>query len=136
MTAAVAVEPCLACGVPKRVDAWCATEACAVRVAKSRTELENVVRDRFGVIYLLHFDRPYKHAKHYLGWTNNLEQRLTDHRAGTGARLMAVLAREGIGFTLARIWQPADRRRERQIKNQGGLSRSCPECGVRPVKAA
>lgn len=89
-----------------------------------------------GTVYLLHFDRPYKHAKHYLGWASNLEARLQHHRDGSGANLLAVLKREGIGFTLARTWSPADRHRERQIKNQGGLSRSCPTCGVRPRAVA
>lgn len=84
-----------------------------------------------GVVYLLHFDEPYKHARHYLGWTRDLDSRLADHRAGTGANLLA-----GIGFTLARTWSPADRNRERQIKNQGGLSRSCPTCGVTPRAVA
>jgi predicted GIY-YIG superfamily endonuclease len=85
-----------------------------------------------GTVYLLHFDRPYKHARHYLGWASNLEARLDHHRAGTGARLLAVLKAEGIGWRVARTWSPADRHRERQIKTQGGLSRSCPDCGVRP----
>jgi predicted GIY-YIG superfamily endonuclease len=136
MTAAVAVQRCAGCGVPKPVDVWCASEACQPRVAAARAQLADITKNQVGVIYLLHFDQPYKHAKHYLGWTRDLEQRLADHRAGSGARLMAVLAREGIGFTLARLWQPADRRRERQIKNQGGLSRSCPTCGVRPRSVA
>lgn len=89
-----------------------------------------------GVVYLLHFDRPYKHAGHYLGWTRDLEARLSDHRAGSGANLLAVIKAAGIGFVLARTWSPADRHRERQIKRQGGLSRSCPECGVRPRAVA
>jgi predicted GIY-YIG superfamily endonuclease len=89
-----------------------------------------------GIVYLLHFERPYKHARHYLGWTRDLESRLADHRAGSGANLLGVLKREGIGFRLARTWSPATRRRERQIKNQGGLSRSCPACGVTPRAVA
>jgi hypothetical protein len=40
-----------------------------------------------GTVYLLHFDRPYKHARHYLGWTANLQARLDSHRAGHGARI-------------------------------------------------
>lgn len=84
-----------------------------------------------GTVYLLHFDQPYKHARHYLGWTSDLDQRLADHAAGTGARLLAVLKAHGIGFQLARTWSPATRGRERQIKNQGGASRCCPLCGVR-----
>lgn len=46
-----------------------------------------------GYIYLIHFVRPYKHAKHYLGWTQDLSARLTAHRTGNGSRLMAVVTR-------------------------------------------
>lgn len=87
-----------------------------------------------GTVYLLHFDRPYKHARHYTGWAADLDARLDQHRHGHGARLLAVLKDAGIGWQLARTW-PGDRRRERQIKNMGGASRSCPFCGVTPRPA-
>ena len=35
-----------------------------------------------GYVYLLHFDQPYKHARHYLGYTVNVDQRLAMHAAG------------------------------------------------------
>jgi predicted GIY-YIG superfamily endonuclease len=92
-------------------------------------------QDLQGTVYLLHFDRPYQHAKHYIGWTRDLEARLADHRAGSGSRLLAVLKAAGIGFQLARTWQ-GTRRRERQIKLQGGASRCCPMCGVKPRAVA
>ena len=38
-----------------------------------------------GIVYLLHFDRSYRHARHYIGFTQNLEQRLEAHRAGRGS---------------------------------------------------
>jgi predicted GIY-YIG superfamily endonuclease len=84
-----------------------------------------------GVVYLLHFDRPYRHASHYTGWTSNLDGRLADHAAGHGARLLAVIHDAGIGFTLARTW-PGSRSRERALKRQGGASRRCPLCGITP----
>jgi predicted GIY-YIG superfamily endonuclease len=84
-----------------------------------------------GTIYLLHFDRPYQHARHYLGWTDNLEHRLAEHTAGRGARLLAVLRTHGIGWKLARTWT-GTRSRERQLKNMGGASRRCPDCGITP----
>jgi len=96
--------------------------------------MNNVNTGQLGTIYLLHFDRPYEHARHYLGWTTDLAARLAEHRRGNGAKLLAALAQREIGFTLVRTWQPADRNRERQIKIQGGLSRSCPFCGVNPRK--
>ncbi len=82
-------------------------------------------------VYLLHFDRPYRHARHYTGWTCDLPGRLADHAAGHGARLMAVIAAAGIGFTLARTW-PGTRTRERALKRQGGAARRCPLCGITP----
>src|ERR1043166_2803861 len=48
------------------------------------------VRRRYlGYVYLIHFEIPYKHAKHYLGFTTNLENRLTEHFFGVSqVRLM------------------------------------------------
>lgn len=88
------------------------------------------------MIYLLHFDRPYKHARHYLGWTpdDQLDARLAAHDAGRGARLTEVVGAAGIGWELARTW-PGGRARERQLKRQGGASRLCPLCGVIPRSA-
>jgi predicted GIY-YIG superfamily endonuclease len=84
-----------------------------------------------GTVYLLHFDRPYRHAAHYTGWTTNLADRLDDHATGHGARLLAVITQAGIGFTLARTW-PGSRTRERALKRQGGAARRCPLCGITP----
>ncbi|MFB7722301.1 hypothetical protein [Nocardia sp. NPDC056100] len=84
-----------------------------------------------GTVYLLHFDRPYRHARHYTGWTSDLDNRLAEHRAGRGARLLEVLRDNGISWQLARTWE-GTRARERQLKREGGASRRCPKCGVRP----
>jgi predicted GIY-YIG superfamily endonuclease len=79
------------------------------------------------VIYLLHFDRAFGHARHYMGSAQNLEQRLAEHRNGKGARLMFSVAHAGISWRLARTWT-GGRRRERQLKAQVGHSRHCPIC--------
>jgi predicted GIY-YIG superfamily endonuclease len=78
---------------------------------------------QLGVIYMLHFDRPYRHAKHYVGWAADLLDRLDQHVTGHGARLIAVIWQAGIGFTLIRICE-GTRSRERAIKNDGGAPRS------------
>ncbi|MGA2829102.1 MAG: hypothetical protein ABSF03_23650 [Streptosporangiaceae bacterium] len=85
-----------------------------------------------GTCYLIHFDRPYKHARHYLGWASNVKRRLAEHAAGRGANLMAVVRDAGIGWQLARLWPNSTRSRERQLKNQGSRARLCPMCGVHP----
>ena len=88
-----------------------------------------------GTVYLLHFDRPFgtgrQKAKHYTGYADDLDARLARHATGNGARLLAVVHEAGIGWTLARTW-PGGRARERQLKRQGGASRRCPLCGIKP----
>jgi predicted GIY-YIG superfamily endonuclease len=84
-----------------------------------------------GVIYLLHFHRPYRHARHYTGFTEDLLERLDAHAAGHGARLIAVITEAGIGFTLVRVCE-GTRHTERAIKNAGGAVRYCPVCTPRP----
>jgi predicted GIY-YIG superfamily endonuclease len=79
------------------------------------------------VVYLVQFTRPYRHARHYTGWTADLESRLAEHQAGRGARLLQVITQAGIEWTLARTWQ-GTRERERQLRRQGGVSRRCPIC--------
>ena len=87
------------------------------------------VADLTGEIYLLHFSEPYRHARHYTGWTSDLAARLREHLAGRGARLLAVISAEGITWTLARTWA-GTRSDERSLKRRGGASRRCPMCGV------
>ena len=81
-----------------------------------------------GTCYLLHFDAPYRHARHYVGWTADLDARLAAHRAGNGARLIAVITAAGTGWQLARTWTPATRADERAIKNRKEAPRLCPIC--------
>ncbi len=84
-----------------------------------------------GLVYLLHFDRPYRHAKHYTGFTHDLDARIAHHIIGAGARLLQVIQTHGIGWQLARTW-PGTRATERALKRQGGASRRCPLCGIQP----
>lgn len=80
-----------------------------------------------GNVYLLHFDEPYQHARHYIGWSENIEERLEAHRCGRGARLMEVVSSAGIGFQLARTWR-GDRHLERKLKKRHNASQLCPIC--------
>jgi predicted GIY-YIG superfamily endonuclease len=79
------------------------------------------------VVYLLHFVKPYWHARHYLGYTANLERRIEEHRHGVGARLAQVCAEHGIGFVIARTW-PGGRELERRLKRQKNSPKLCPLC--------
>jgi hypothetical protein len=80
------------------------------------------------VVYLLHFERSYAHARHYLGYTEDLEQRLATHRAGRGSPLIAAAIAGGIQFELAATW-PGDRTLERRLhRYKNSRARLCPIC--------
>jgi predicted GIY-YIG superfamily endonuclease len=93
-------------------------------------------------VYLLHFDRTYtgnkrnpnaqrvQNVRHYIGYTNNLDQRISAHLRGSGARLVEVLAQAGIGFVVARTWPGAGRTEERKLKNRKNAAQLCPICQV------
>lgn len=78
-------------------------------------------------VYLIHFERPLHHARHYMGWTNNLDARIAEHANGDGAKLMAAIRKAGIGFEVVRTWD-GDRHLERRLKNQKMAPRLCPVC--------
>ena len=86
------------------------------------------------IVYLLHFYLPYKHARHYLGSTDDLTARLHQHATGRGARLLAVASAAGIHWTLVRAW-PGDRTRERKLKNHHRRA-LCPLCTPRSFTRA
>ncbi len=82
-----------------------------------------------GTVYLVCFDEPYRHARHYSGYAGPgmLAWRMAHHRAGSGSNLLRVVAEAGIGWQLVRTW-PGTRADERRLKRRGGATRSCPRC--------
>lgn len=87
-----------------------------------------------GTVYLLHFiDAAGNHAKHghaghYVGFTENLPQRLATHRSGRGARLLQVVLEDGLSFVVVRLWTGVTEAEEQRVKNLGGAARCCPVC--------
>lgn len=79
-------------------------------------------------VYLLHFDPAFRHAKHYLGFSNYLNARIEHHRNGTGANLTKHASKAGSELIVARVWNNATRATERQLKHAGHHSRLCPIC--------
>ncbi len=83
-------------------------------------------------MYLLHFDKPYHHAKHYLGIAKNgIERRVAEHLAGQGANLTRILKLNGIGFVVAKTWLDVPKKSEMKLKGRG-LSEYCPICSDKP----
>jgi len=88
-------------------------------------------RNVLGIIYLLHFEPPYKHAKHYLGWASDRSwlERLEQQTRGLAncANLVRVAIDAGCTVVVARIWEGVDRNKERKMK-KWGKSHLCPIC--------
>lgn len=81
------------------------------------------------MVYLIHFEKPFKHAQHYIGFTDNLEQRMHDHELGTrGAKLLKAVRDAGINFSVVRTWPKGDRNFERKLKKQKKSRCLCPVC--------
>ena len=81
------------------------------------------------MVYLLHFEKPYKHARHYLGFAKNKQsfaKRMQKHRNGTGSKLLRAII--PIRFFVSRIWIDGDRQLERKLKNH--KKSFCPICQI------
>ena len=79
------------------------------------------------MVYLLHFHSKLRHAQHYLGYAEDVEERLKRHRSGGGAKLIRALKDKGIDFELVRIWE-GGRTLERKLKKQKNGPKLCPIC--------
>jgi predicted GIY-YIG superfamily endonuclease len=85
-------------------------------------------------VYIIHFDTKLHHAKHYVGYTHNLQRRIILHRKGYGSKLMKAVAESNITWEVAAKFQ-AGRAVERAIKDQKNTSRYCPICnGIRAIQ--
>lgn len=79
-------------------------------------------------VYLIHFQTALRHARHYVGFAHRLQDRLTHHKQGSGARILQVCNERGIGYDLARTWEGKGRDFERKLKRCKNAARYCPVC--------
>src|ERR1700758_320227 len=82
------------------------------------------------IVYLYHLDPPYKHAKHYLGKTDDFSRRDAEHGGPHGARLLQVQKEAGGTWHLVRTWR-GGAKKERALKTTSG-AQYCPECTPNP----
>ena len=83
---------------------------------------------QLGHVYVIHLATRLHHAGHYVGFATDLAQRIAQHRAGTGARLMEVIRDAGIEWKLVKVL-PGDRSLERRLKRRKNTPRRlCPVC--------
>jgi hypothetical protein len=88
------------------------------------------------MLYLVCFQEPFHHARHYLGFIDTskdrdpqkaLESRLDYHRRGRGSKLLSAVTKAGIEFSVVRTWPTGDRTMERRLKGHSS-TRLCPSC--------
>jgi hypothetical protein len=86
-----------------------------------------------GIVYILHLDPPYRHARHYTGHAEpgHLAERLAEHGMARGGRLLQVQREAGGSWHLARTL-PGGRDLERAIKDAQAVPRYCPDCTPTP----
>ena len=91
-------------------------------------------------VYLIHIDPPYKHARHYIGYTAEpatFADRFKAHLFGNGSPLLRAASEAGCALQVAHIWPDGDRRFERYLKDRRDTARYCPKCGGRrPIPQA
>ena len=100
-----------------------------------------------GVVYLIHFQESYRHARHYLGFVHSpggLQKRLANHRAARletwvrhrQSKLMAAVGTAGIGWELARTWENKTIEDERRMHRAGKNTQLCPICNPKEEAVA
>lgn len=92
------------------------------------------MKDVLGTVYVIHFEHPLHHARHYVGWTDSFDRRMKDHRSGRGSSLMAAVSK-------IMDWQvvltfPGTRNDERAFKNRKNTPEMCPICAREHVYQA
>jgi predicted GIY-YIG superfamily endonuclease len=86
-------------------------------------------KPRVGTVYLLHFSRPYHHARHYVGFSQRVEARIREHRRGRGSPLVEAVFNAGIEIFVARTWDDVTVAFERRLHLAGRARQyGCPIC--------
>ncbi len=71
--------------------------------------------------------RPYHHARHYIGWARDVEARVAEHRAGAGSPLIRAALAAGVRVELAAT-MPGSRFLERRLERWHKTGQFCPRC--------
>lgn len=100
----------------------------------TRAHTYATIRPALPDLYLLHFDPPYKHARHYLGYAVGLgrgRKYASDQADGLaiGAHELVMAAQwGGCEITVADVLYGEGRDTQRRMRRNGSLSRFCPVC--------
>lgn len=88
------------------------------------------------MVYILHFERPFKHARHYVGYCEDsrFDERMKEHHAARYQdSFMGKVNAAGIKWEVARVIPGADENLERRIKFIWKRTAAlCPCCTEKP----
>ena len=93
------------------------------------------MKNKNWIVYIIHFNEPYKHAKHYTGITNDFYLRMKAHLKGKGAKLPYIVLKSGIGMKFF-IWKnnlnfkeakKEEKRIKKVIKNTARICKYCKQ---------
>lgn len=86
-------------------------------------------------LFLLHFDPPYRHAGHYLGYAKGTGRVATYARAVAAGKvtqfphpLVEAAYAQGSVLRIVAVFHGASRDERRRMRANGSLSRFCPVC--------
>lgn len=81
-----------------------------------------------GTVYVLHLTPPYRHARHYVGWTaGDVAERIAAHLEGRGSPLIRAAIAAGADVQLAATIA-GSRGLERRLKRWHKTAQFCPTC--------
>lgn len=81
-----------------------------------------------GFLYVAHFDPGYRHARHYIGWSEtDPVARWQVHLQGYGSPLIRAAVNAGVSVTFHRIG-PGTRNDERRLHRLHNGADVCPTC--------
>src|SRR3954467_13682584 len=81
-----------------------------------------------GTVYVLHFEPAYKHAQHYVGWTEgDVCDRVAVHLQGRGSPLVKAAVAAGVDVQLAATYE-GTRYLERRLKSWHNTGRCWGVC--------
>jgi predicted GIY-YIG superfamily endonuclease len=84
-------------------------------------------------VYVLHLTPPYRHARHYVGYTPDADagRRVAEHLRGIGSPLVKAALAAGSAVSLAHEFPGAERDFERNLKDRKDVRCWCRMCGER-----
>jgi len=82
------------------------------------------------MVYLLHFDRPFRHMRHYVGAAADLlalELLIANPGMHTRSSMLIAAKKAGVRFTIGRIWRGGAERAD-LVRSHQNHTRHCDIC--------